>query len=142
MPDPRLSLGNEMTQPPATPSLVGVGKNSPQCHPPSRLTLLGPPCSPLRPLRRMQIYMTSQSLQSPFSLENKTFRGRPPLSHCPLLTKTSFKNHGRKLFIPGLWCWEHRQMAPELAARQTQKVPNTIGLKQPRTFPSPEKYGE
>lgn len=56
--------------------------------------------------------------------------------------QTFFKKRRRKLFIPGLRGWKHRQMAPELATWQTQKVLNTISSKQPRTSPSSAKCGE
>ena len=65
----------------------------------------------------------------------------PPRSPHPL-PKLSLRTTEDNLFIPGLSCWEHRQMAPELAAQQTQKIPNTISLKQPELSPLPTKCGE
>ena len=58
------------------------------------------------------------------------------------LPKLSLRTTEENLFIPGVWCWEHRQMASELAAQQTQKVPNTISSKQPELSPLPTKCGE
>ena len=93
--------------------------------------------------------MTSQSLQCSSYLSwaapslQKQDIWKPPssLSPHPLL-KLSLRTTEDNLFISGLWCWEHRQMAPELAAQQTQKVPNTIISKQPELSPLPAKHGE
>ena len=106
-------------------------------------------CTPHSTLNRVRIYMTSQSLQcssylswavSPLQKQD-IWRTPSPLSPHPL-PKLSLRTTEDNLFIPGLWCWEHRQMAPELAAQQTQKVPNTISSKQPELSPLPTKCGE
>lgn len=67
---------------------------------------------------------------------------RPPSSPSPhSLMKLSLRTTEKKLFIPGLWCWEHRQMAPELAAQQIQKVLNTINSNQPELLPTQPSVG-
>lgn len=75
---------------------------------------------------------------------DRTFGHLPPLSpslSLHSLRKLALKTTEENLFIPGLWCWEHRQMAPELAAQQTQKVLNTISSKQPARLPAQPSVG-
>lgn len=116
---------------------------------PRPLGPLCPPCTPHSTLNRVRIYMTSQSLQCSSYLGwaappvQKQDIWKPPSSCSPHpLLKLSLRTTEDNLFIRGLWCWEHRQMAPELAAQQTQKVPNTISSKQPELSPPPIKCGE
>lgn len=75
---------------------------------------------------------------------DRTFGHLPPLSpslSLHSLRKLALKTTEENLFIPGLLCWEHRQMAPELAAQQTQKVLNTISSKQPAHLPAQPSVG-
>ena len=105
-------------------------------------------CTPHSTLNRVRIYMTSQSLQcssylswAASPLQKQDIRRTPSSLSPHPLPKLSLRTTEDNLFIPGLWCWEHRQMAPELAAQQTQKVPNTISSKQPELSPCQPSVG-
>lgn len=115
---------------------------------PRPLGPLCPPCTPHSTLNRVRIYMTSQSIQCSSYLgwaappvQKQDIGSLPPLVLPTPLLKLSLRTTEDNLFIRGLWCWEHRQMAPELAAQQTQKVPNAISSNS-QNFPLPTKHGE